>query len=816
MISKDLIKRFSIIFLPLAVLIAVVEVAIYYTDVRTEESIIKASQINNMDFQMELVASNFKSIVMDLVVIAEQHQTKMIFESAEGSESRKNALNRVNRHLLKLLDSTGIYDNILLLDKTGTEIVRVNYNNGNPAIATKDKLQFKGNRYYFNDTFELGEREIFVSPFDLNVEEGKIEQPVKPIIRFGAPVFDHHGQKVGILIISYLGIKLINNIEKTTAKLQGNVMLLNSDGYWLHGRHPENNFGFMYEDKKNMTFENDFRDAWQQISNTESGQLINKDGMFTFTTIYPLMETWKSSTGGPGDSKIGAKSYHWKLVSHIPPDILYEKSQKLLGRLLLIFSVLFIFLLITSWSMAHLSGEKIVLKKRTLSPFNALVTIAVLVFLSELLVMIVLRYMDPASLLVEALIDSSMLLILITPSLYFFLFRPLIQYINDRKIAEENLIISEQKINAIIQTVGEGIIVIGPDSMIRFVNPELCDIFGYSEEDLVGRNILELMPGKYREPHTAGMNKYLEGGKAKILGYRLELEGLRKGGEVFPLDLKICEIRVEKDNDRFFTASIRDITKRKQDEQLREELISDLNNINAELKDFAFVVSHDLKAPLRAITSLATWIKKDYANVLDEEGCENLDLLVARTKRMSNLIGGILHYSRLGQKKPEPEWLDSKEIAHYVTDAIVPPGNISVRIEGTFPRIQYDLTHLEQLFQNLIYNAIIHLGKPEGEVVVSCRDSNDFFEFCVRDNGVGIEERHFERIFKMCQSLKPRDEVETSGIGLFLVKKIVETYNGRVWVESVVGEGSAFYFTIPKPAEPEPNRELKTENVETV
>ena len=248
---------------------------------------------------------------------------------------------------------------------------------------------------------------------------------------------------------------------------------------------------------------------------------------------------------------------------------------------------------------------------------------------------------------------------------------------------------------------------------------------------------------------------------------------------------------------------VSDITQSKYYEEVREKLLQELRRANAELQDFAYIVSHDLKAPLRAISSLAGWLAEDYADKLDPSGREQLQLLLKRTKRMHNLIEGILTYSRLGRLKPTLVRIDSGEAARQVIEALSPPPGISVRLDGSFPEIVYDRTHIEQLFQNLIGNAIKYLGRPQGEVLVSCTDGGDHWVFSVQDNGPGIAPEHFERIFKIFQTLKPRDEVESTGIGLTIVKKIVEQYGGRVWVESQLGQGSTFSFTVPKSLQPD-------------
>lgn len=246
-----------------------------------------------------------------------------------------------------------------------------------------------------------------------------------------------------------------------------------------------------------------------------------------------------------------------------------------------------------------------------------------------------------------------------------------------------------------------------------------------------------------------------------------------------------------------------EMSQRKQAEDQLKVLVDELEHANKELQDFAYIVSHDLKAPLRGINSLANWLMEDYADQLDQEGRQYLEKLLSRTKRMHNLIDGIMQYSRVGRVKTELQPLESEFEINEVIEGITIPENIVVRIDGTLPPVVYDKILFHRVFRNLIGNAVKHLPKAEGEVVISCEEpeNQEAWVFCVKDNGIGIEERHFEKIFKMFQTLRPQSEEESTGIGLALVKKIAERTGGKVWVESMVRKGSSFFFTIPKRSE---------------
>jgi PAS domain S-box-containing protein len=248
-----------------------------------------------------------------------------------------------------------------------------------------------------------------------------------------------------------------------------------------------------------------------------------------------------------------------------------------------------------------------------------------------------------------------------------------------------------------------------------------------------------------------------------------------------------------------------DITEHKEFEKNLEKLnmdlessVRELSRANKQLEEFAYIAAHDLKTPLRGIGTLADWLVIDYADKFDEAGKEQVRLINTRAKRMSTLIDRIQQYSSLGQGDQKKQQVNLNTILSEAISRIAPPENIEITVENELPTLMCEETHIKQIFQNLLSNAVKYMDKPEGQIKVGYTEENYFWRFSVTDNGSGIQQRHFERIFKIFKTISPPNGVESTGIGLSIVKKLVELNNGRVWVESEIGRGSTFFFTLPK------------------
>jgi len=247
------------------------------------------------------------------------------------------------------------------------------------------------------------------------------------------------------------------------------------------------------------------------------------------------------------------------------------------------------------------------------------------------------------------------------------------------------------------------------------------------------------------------------------------------------------------------TADLKEeVSVRRKAENELAEAVKKLTISNRELREFTRIAAHDLQTPLRSIGILSDWMSEDYARKFDEKGRINAKLLISRAKRMSRLLNAIIQYSEISLVDRKQECLDLNDILLDVIANIKFPEGIEIIIENKLPVIIGVNMFMQELFYNLISNAIRYMNKPDGYIKIRCDEDGDFWKFSVTDNGSGIEEKYFDKIFEIFQMLSLRDETENVGIGLSVVKKVVELYDGRVWVESKSGQGSTFFFTLPK------------------
>jgi len=348
---KYLIK----IFLPSFLVMSCIFGYLLYVEIKSEEILIEATEeVGHINLQIKTIGETFGDLVSDLNYLS-THQLLQKLISNNPDDAKKY----LEADLLSFSQNKKTYDQIRFIDKKGNEAIRINYNNGKPSIVPQELLRNKGDRYYFKQTISLDNNEIFISPLDLNMENGQVEVPHKPMIRFATPIYDKTGIKQGILILNYLGSALLDKIRSVATTAIGDVSLLNSSGYWFVSFSAENEWGFMFEDRKEKVYKTLFPEAWTTITGNESGQFYTEKGLFTFATVHPLQEINKAvstsfNTTSKKNATLDKGGYIWKTVSRIPPEILNKRTMDLLSAYFQYFILFSLLIFIISLYFANM------------------------------------------------------------------------------------------------------------------------------------------------------------------------------------------------------------------------------------------------------------------------------------------------------------------------------------------------------------------------------------------------------------------------------------------------------------------------------
>jgi len=348
----------------------------------------------------------------------------------------------------------------------------------------------------------------------------------------------------------------------------------------------------------------------------------------------------------------------------------------------------------------------------------------------------------------------------------------------------------------VVEAAPNAMVMVDKSGLIEMVNTQAENIFGYSRSELLGQPIDCLLPERFRHQHPHHRDSFFSDLQPRAMGVGRDLFGRRKDGSEFPVEVGLNPIETE-DGIKVLSA-ITDISERVKANIKLVEHHKELERSNKELATFAYVASHDLKSPLRGIFQISQWIEEDLRNSASASIPAHMNLLRGRLNRMEHLLDDLLAYSRAGRLEGGLSQIDLGILAKNIFEMQAPPDGFKLLLANDLPIFTTLATPLEQVLRNLFTNAIKHHDRKVGTIKLDCERKDKYhYEFSVTDDGPGIPSEYHERVFVMFQTLRPRDEVEGSGMGLALVKKIVETYGGHASIVSTGIRGTSIRFTWP-------------------
>ncbi len=364
-----------------------------------------------------------------------------------------------------------------------------------------------------------------------------------------------------------------------------------------------------------------------------------------------------------------------------------------------------------------------------------------------------------------------------------------------RKNYEEMLYESEQKFRSFFENTVIGKSITGLDGSLQ-INDAFAEMLGYTREELLNKNWKEITHPADISVSEHGIKDMLDG---KIESVRIDKRYYHKNGNVVWTDVSTTLFRNKKGEAKHFITAILDITDRKNYEKEQKQLLKKLQQSNRELEQFAYIASHDLQEPLRMVSSFTQLLEQKYGDKLDDKAKMYIQYSVDGAVRMQNLINDLLEFSRVSTRGKEFTDCDTNKVMENVLKSLsskIKETNAKIKYKK-LPVIKADSLQIERLFMNLIGNAIKFCREEIPTVEIEANESDDNYQFVVKDNGIGIDGKYKEKVFVIFQRLNTREEFQGTGMGLAICKRIVERHNGEIWFEKNEDIGTTFYFNIP-------------------
>jgi PAS domain S-box-containing protein len=819
---------------------------LYRTQVDANRSVIEVTQRHQIGLAAETITSDLGAVRSDLLYLADQPLLKNWLDTGAESARRELAAD-----YLDFVRRKHDYDQLRLIDARGRERVRINWNGGHPDIVPAGALQHKGQRYYVRDSLRLKRNAVYVSPFDLNVEHGKVQSPPRPMIRFATPVFDSGGSKRGIVVLNYLGRHILDQLRRIGSQEPGTLWLLNADGYWLLGPRSADDWGFMFPARANRTFGRRYPAVWHAISSSGGhGDLVGHGGLFTYRKIAP-----QAFASGDRLDKVGTRR-EWILVGHVSAAQLSSYGGHLAELFGWAYAAVGLFLAAVVSVVVHLRGRRLAAEQamvRARARYQELV--------NNLTVGVYRNTGGPAGRFLE--VNPAMLELFGARSREQLLGTPVcdlyahpeeraafaekigvqghvidaelelkrldgapfwasvtavqgtdasgaayldgvLMDITARKQAQEALRASEASFRGLVEAAPDGVVITDRSGRIVLVNAQAEQMFGYNRDELIGQSVDILLPERFKGVHPAHRESYLQQPRSRPMGAGLDLWARRRDGTEFPVAISLSPIVTESGTQVF--SAVRDVTARREVEEriqsMNRQLVRhnvELEAVNKELEAFSYSVSHDLRAPLRAIDGFGRILQKELEGSLEQGPQDHLNRVRRAAQHMGELIDDLLNLSRVTRSELVVQDVDLAEIGEAAIGRLreAHPDRRVRFLCGSHLQARGDPRLLQVALDNLLGNAWkFTAGRAQAVIELGVEDHKATPVYYVKDNGAGFDMAYADKLFGAFQRLHDSGEFAGTGIGLATVQRIIHKHGGRIWADGKVDQGATFYFAL--------------------
>ncbi len=849
--SSGLFTRFLIIFIPFMILLAAAATTHFYTETKLLQVHQENHEASNVSLGQQGVVSQMRSVISDLTFLAKLNELWELLDNTNNTLARL----KLSQEFLYFSENKGVYDQVSIIDVHGDELLRVNYGDGIPYIVEQAKLQNKADQAYFQEAVQLDVGGVFMSSFVMVDDETEPGIPPRAVIRFATPLFDTRGKKKGLLFLNIRGDRILWGFKQAARDIIDHAYIVANEGRSLGS--PSSVTKGTFNSVLDKGFVTAYPSEWDRILSKDTGSFSTPSGLFTFTTAYPLasvMEYYGQTGAGVVSGVSGNKNKSarfWKIVSHIPSDKRIIPYRTFFSKHVWIYSFSSLFILALSLLLAQISNRRDIEKAqaeyehRLQNTLDAIQFLAVsinpngqVIYCNQPLAnalnksqneIIGLNWFDSAvpehqrqsiRMAFEGVIKGKAPLqtteywirnnqgnecliswnniISFCPNGKIMTLTSIGHDITAQRANEKQL----HKLSRAVEQTHDSIIVTDKKGIIEYVNRGFVETTGYSQSEAIGKTCAILKSGETTDDVYKSLWDSITSGRE----WRGVFRNRRKNGELYWENTMISPIRDEQEEITHYLSIKEDVTEHRQLREEVEERNRELARAQslAEMGRMASMIAHDLRNPLSSIKmTMQIFNKRPYDNSTAQNAEELSAIALDQVRYMENILADLLLFSK--PDALQPEWLqinrvlDSSVLMLQETIQKTQAKIIS-EYQGTLPAVHADATKLQQVFSNLVMNAIQATELCDHSPIITVRSAlvveqgSPVIQVDILDNGPGIPDDIAARIFDPFYTTKAKG----TGLGLPIVKRMVEEHGGTFKISHRENaQGSYARVTLP-------------------